>query len=1347
MRVPLLFFLWGTVVDASTVGCKSSTSVGAAGQTFNEDIVSTSPAHADFMVDIRGTAADFTSRTAKTTVWFRFQLGAAECIVDSSNSNNNCQSPLFQLPVSLFRTPLTVASGTLLQNTQTLAPDVAFDFSGLSTGYTVSTFKNTKVLMQGRWGFWTDGCNPPQLKLRVEWKRSSSCWNRRVLVTGVRTSTLHPMTCQYMFTHNGVRQRLEEEAGGSTAQSRRQAVETWLSEQTFASASSSGSSMLLGPTHIQKIIECVQPSGGGNVLMGGKWDYTADGPGLCVPCAQIATASSSHIRVRACNRTWSEDRYVDCCFGCAVGYMSASTEPLQCVEECKRGFYYTPNSGVCRECPTGTYSPGKAATVCTRCAGNAYADRVHGCVSCGARARVTSQGDACSACEPWQLVLPSKDVCSDCVGATYVPETVPQPTACTACSVGSYMNRVGLGMTTCMQCPLHTFSSRNGSVTCTNCSAGWRSVPNRTLCEPCPPLLAASYVEYYRAGCAVRCKPHVAYLHGNVYATDGCRPCADVVRGVGMYADPHDCSQSLRCTNAKIYPNTEYTSASVGGANNCSFRCTPGFKAQSVDAVYGRPTVCEACSSAMIDSTKYVWTDGCQKVCRPYLYAGDCSTPCVNLADEYASGRITQRVSQIMMPSSRFYYQFDVCGTASNEAYPRSDLPALRRGLWVHRSASIVSGGTPHCGNSLLDGGEECDDGNAQGDDGCSATCQVETNRFWDCDLIGAPCLADCGWSASNGGMRGYVFPSSCPTPPCLCTNLSYYRMLQTVPVSGRGSWMSQHLIPCHCNGHPLRTVPYEQCTQANRGCRMCESNEYHDDVRSMCVRCGSDCLPGYQQAAASSDDFCGNSLSTSYLYNNASALLVSYYTSYKTAYSLVEWRQMQMGCIRCSLTYYDNVHWVHQCLFSCFKDTTGEDTTSDTYCSQQPTTLTLSTGAIVDICGGECRQCSSSQDDAIRIINNNNLKGKYITSCRDGAGHELADCTSSKPAYAHYTTSSFAVVGDSTGCKWECDINTFPQGAQCVPCVLSFSSAASSLCPLGQKKVSCGNSYYHTCVPCEGTPQWPMQVWSSTAEGECVADCEEGVAWALASNQSCSACTPNLACELGQYLVPCTRRADAYCTACGALLSKEEYVTPGSCVTRCVSGFYYSDKTGTCQQCSQAQICAVGQTLSSDCIDPAGRFAKPTCIDCVPPLGEYEKWGLAVLTTAGLSTFGYPVCGRVCDFGRLSSNCSVRCSPALCAWGQRGICQYANMAMWLECVACPLLKTGERWVAPGDCSVECGEGFLASNGGSCTPVIIPPSSSPPSAVAGRSDSSSSSMMLLYPTRQRRHTVGARTFP
>ena len=57
---------------------------------------------------------------------------------------------------------------------------------------------------------------------------------------------------------------------------------------------------------------------------------------------------------------------------------------------------------------------------------------------------------------------------------------------------------------------------------------------------------------------------------------------------------------------------------------------------------------------------------------------------------------------------------------------------------------------TPGCGNNMQDAGEECDDGNTDGGDGCSPACRVEADYV--CPQVG-PCTPDmCG----NGHLASF---------------------------------------------------------------------------------------------------------------------------------------------------------------------------------------------------------------------------------------------------------------------------------------------------------------------------------------------------------------------------------------------------------------------------------------------------------------------------------------------------------------------------------------------------------------------------------------------------------------
>lgn len=56
----------------------------------------------------------------------------------------------------------------------------------------------------------------------------------------------------------------------------------------------------------------------------------------------------------------------------------------------------------------------------------------------------------------------------------------------------------------------------------------------------------------------------------------------------------------------------------------------------------------------------------------------------------------------------------------------------------------------PVCGDGLVEGGEDCDDGELVNNDGCSATCEIETG--WDCDEASPSlCAPVCGDTLVRG--------------------------------------------------------------------------------------------------------------------------------------------------------------------------------------------------------------------------------------------------------------------------------------------------------------------------------------------------------------------------------------------------------------------------------------------------------------------------------------------------------------------------------------------------------------------------------------------------------------------
>ncbi|MCA9545743.1 MAG: thrombospondin type 3 repeat-containing protein, partial [Myxococcales bacterium] len=73
------------------------------------------------------------------------------------------------------------------------------------------------------------------------------------------------------------------------------------------------------------------------------------------------------------------------------------------------------------------------------------------------------------------------------------------------------------------------------------------------------------------------------------------------------------------------------------------------------------------------------------------------------------------------MPGSRTPQVLDLC--------VNSNADGAGPGVWRFQ---VRSGGVTVCGNGVIEGEEQCDDGNAEGGDGCSADCDIEVDTDGD---------------------------------------------------------------------------------------------------------------------------------------------------------------------------------------------------------------------------------------------------------------------------------------------------------------------------------------------------------------------------------------------------------------------------------------------------------------------------------------------------------------------------------------------------------------------------------------------------------------------------------------
>jgi cysteine-rich repeat protein len=74
------------------------------------------------------------------------------------------------------------------------------------------------------------------------------------------------------------------------------------------------------------------------------------------------------------------------------------------------------------------------------------------------------------------------------------------------------------------------------------------------------------------------------------------------------------------------------------------------------------------------------------------------------------------------------------------------------------------------CGDGKVEGAEQCDDGNANAGDGCSADCQVERSEFWHC--VNSPNGKSACYQCGNGVIEPGEFCDSGDTSGCPAASL-----------------------------------------------------------------------------------------------------------------------------------------------------------------------------------------------------------------------------------------------------------------------------------------------------------------------------------------------------------------------------------------------------------------------------------------------------------------------------------------------------------------------------------------------------------------------------------------------
>ena len=149
------------------------------------------------------------------------------------------------------------------------------------------------------------------------------------------------------------------------------------------------------------------------------------------------------------------------------------------------------------------------------------------------------------------------------------------------------------------------------------------------------------------------------------------------------------CRQELPCTNKPEGPNSTYTSGARAPWRNCSWSCLAGFVNKS--------GVCVACNVSSFNASLHLWSrlGSCDFECLPQGYAPlNCTAKCVELDNTL------ERVRDLPLQNRSRYdvNPFNCTSTTSGRRY----------------GYLLGYGKGGRCGDSVLNDGEECDDGNAQ---------------------------------------------------------------------------------------------------------------------------------------------------------------------------------------------------------------------------------------------------------------------------------------------------------------------------------------------------------------------------------------------------------------------------------------------------------------------------------------------------------------------------------------------------------------------------------------------------------------------------------------------------------
>jgi len=240
---------------------------------------------------------------------------------------------------------------------------------------------------------------------------------------------------------------------------------------------------------------------------------------------------------------------------------------------------------------------------------------------------------------------------------------------------------------------------------------------------------------------------------GNAVPGDGCSGICQIEPGYTCPTPGKPCiyTVSQTCGDGKIEGNEQCDDGNTTNGDGCSSTCQvePGYSCATPGQPCMKTTAAPVCGNGMVESGEQcddgntTSGDGCSSTCQ--LESGySCPTPgmvCERL--QYCGNGVLDPGEQCddgnAIPGDGCS---GLCQLEPGYACPNPGQPCVD--IWI-------------CGNGHIDPGEACDDGNTVGGDGCSADCSM-VEAGWTCPNVGGnggPCVKAPANTCGDGIVAG----------------------------------------------------------------------------------------------------------------------------------------------------------------------------------------------------------------------------------------------------------------------------------------------------------------------------------------------------------------------------------------------------------------------------------------------------------------------------------------------------------------------------------------------------------------------------------------------------------------